>query len=118
MNNTADGADFICLKGVRQVLDQVNGIILGKEKEVKEIMTAFLANGHILLEDIPGVGKTTMAIAFSKSMAYEMCLLHPLASVFCNLRLFSDRTGTGDFYRDTSRPSFAYISDLFGSDTF
>ena len=50
--------------------------------------------------------------------SYEMCLLHPLASVFYNLRLFSDRTGTGDFYRDTSRPSFAYISDLFGSDTF
>lgn len=71
MNNTADGADFICLKGVRQVLDQVNGIILGKEREVKEIMTAFLANGHILLEDIPGVGKTTMAIAFSKSMALD-----------------------------------------------
>lgn len=52
----------------RKVIDQVNRYILGKEKEVQEVMTAFLANGHVLLEDIPGVGKTTMALAFSGSM--------------------------------------------------
>lgn len=34
-------------------------------------MTAFLANGHVLLEDIPGVGKTTLAVAFSKAMQLE-----------------------------------------------
>ena len=39
-----------------------------KGKEVREVMTAILANGHILLEDIPGVGKTTMALAFSKAL--------------------------------------------------
>ena len=39
---------------------QVCRVILGKEKEVREVMTAILANGHILLEDIPGVGKTTL----------------------------------------------------------
>ena len=53
---------------VQQVLDQVCQVILGKEEEVTEIMAAFLANGHVLLEDIPGVGKTTMAVAFSKAM--------------------------------------------------
>ena len=47
-----------------RVTEQVNRVILGKEKEVKEIMLAFLAGGHVLLEDIPGVGKTTMALAF------------------------------------------------------
>ena len=45
---------------------QVCRVILGKEKEVREVMTAILANGHILLEDIPGVGKTTLAAAFSR----------------------------------------------------
>ena len=41
-----------------KVIEQVNNVILGKDREVKEIMAAFLAGGHILLEDIPGVGKT------------------------------------------------------------
>ena len=40
-----------------KVIEQVNKVILGKDRKVKEIMTAFLAGGHILLEDIPGVGK-------------------------------------------------------------
>lgn len=56
---------------VRQVLEQVEHIILGKREEIREIMTAFLANGHVLLEDIPGVGKTTLAMAFSEAMQLE-----------------------------------------------
>ena len=58
-------------KAVRQVLEQVNHVILGKSEEIKEIMTAFLADGHVLLEDIPGVGKTTLAVAFSKAMQLD-----------------------------------------------
>ena len=59
------------LKTVRQVLEQVNGVILGKEEEIREVMLAFLAKGHVLLEDIPGVGKTTMAVAFSRTMLLD-----------------------------------------------
>ncbi len=54
-----------------EVTAQVGGVILGKEKEIKEAMLVFLADGHILLEDIPGVGKTTMALAFSKAMKLD-----------------------------------------------
>ena len=39
------------------VIEQVNNVILGKDKQIREIMAAFLAGGHILLEDIPGVGR-------------------------------------------------------------
>ena len=53
------------------VIEQVNNVILGKDKQIREIMAAFLAGGHILLEDIPGVGKTTLATAFSKAMALD-----------------------------------------------
>lgn len=59
------------LKTVRQVLEQVNGVILGKEEEIREVMLAFLAKGHVLLEDIPGVGKTTMEVAFSRTMLLD-----------------------------------------------
>lgn len=54
-----------------KVLAEVNRVILGKEKEVREVLTAFLANGHILIEDIPGVGKTTLAAAFSRALGLE-----------------------------------------------
>lgn len=56
---------------VQQVLTQVDQVILGKEKETKEIMVTFLADGHVLLEDIPGVGKTTLAVAFSRAMQLD-----------------------------------------------
>lgn len=55
----------------QEVVRQVNRVILGKEREITEVMLAFLANGHILLEDIPGVGKTTLALAFSKALALD-----------------------------------------------
>lgn len=59
------------LENAKEVVNQVNQVILGKEREVEEVMLAFLAGGHILLEDIPGVGKTTLALAFSKAMRLE-----------------------------------------------
>ena len=55
----------------QNVLTQVNQVILGKEQEVREIMTAFLADGHVLIEDIPGVGKTTLAAAFAKALGFD-----------------------------------------------
>ena len=54
-----------------QILDEVNKVILGKEKEVREVLLTFLANGHILIEDIPGVGKTSLAVAFSKALGLD-----------------------------------------------
>ena len=46
-------------------LEQANGIILGKEKTIKLALSCVLARGHLLIEDIPGVGKTTLAHTFA-----------------------------------------------------
>ena len=43
------------LEKAHEALSEVNKAVLGKQNEIFEIMTAFLANGHVLLEDIPGV---------------------------------------------------------------
>lgn len=59
------------VESAKAAVNEVNQVILGKEKEVTEVMLAFLANGHVLLEDIPGVGKTKMALAFSKAMGLD-----------------------------------------------
>ena len=58
-------------KKAADVIRQVNQVILGKAEVVEEVFLAFLAGGHVLLEDIPGVGKTTLAMAFSRSLGLE-----------------------------------------------
>ena len=52
----------------QKVLNQVRQAVVGKDKTLLWVLAAILAKGHILLEDIPGVGKTTMALAFSKTL--------------------------------------------------
>lgn len=53
------------------IMDEVNKVVIGKRDIIGKALTAILARGHILLEDHPGVGKTTLALAFSKAMALE-----------------------------------------------
>ena len=50
------------------VLEQVRRAVVGKDEVLIKVLLATLAQGHILLEDIPGVGKTTMTLAFSKAL--------------------------------------------------
>lgn len=49
-------------------MQEIRKAVIGKDQCIMKVMTAILAGGHILLEDIPGVGKTTMAMAFSRAM--------------------------------------------------
>lgn len=55
-----------------RVIDEVEKAVVGKREILTKIMTAILAGGHILIEDIPGTGKTTMAAAFSRAMGLEV----------------------------------------------
>ena len=50
------------------ILNEVGKVIKGKNQAIELVMTAILAKGHILVEDVPGVGKTTLAVAFSRAM--------------------------------------------------
>lgn len=50
------------------VIEEVKKAVIGKDQCISRAMTAILAGGHILLEDIPGVGKTTLAVALSRAM--------------------------------------------------
>lgn len=55
----------------QQILNQVRKVVVGKDNVLLWVLAAILAKGHILLEDVPGVGKTTMALAFSKVLNLE-----------------------------------------------
>ncbi len=60
------------LKGLKiKILDEISKNIKGKEKEIKLILAAFFANGHVLIEDLPGVGKTTIAKSIADVLGFE-----------------------------------------------
>ena len=56
----------------QRVIDEVEKAVVGKREVITRIMNAILAGGHVLIEDIPGTGKTTMALAFSRAMGLEV----------------------------------------------
>ncbi|MBQ6602398.1 MAG: MoxR family ATPase [Eubacterium sp.] len=51
-----------------RIQSEISKVILGKDDVIRKVLLAILAKGHVLLEDVPGVGKTTMANAFSKAL--------------------------------------------------
>lgn len=53
------------------IQQEVNKVIKGKADVVQKVLAAMIAGGHILMEDIPGVGKTTLATTFAKSMSLD-----------------------------------------------
>ena len=50
------------------ILKQVQTVIVGKDEVLTRVLMAILSGGHILMEDVPGVGKTTLALAFAKTL--------------------------------------------------
>ncbi|MCL2204842.1 MAG: MoxR family ATPase [Defluviitaleaceae bacterium] len=53
---------------ISKILDEVEKVVIGKREVIVKILTAILAHGHILLDDVPGIGKTTLAVALSRTL--------------------------------------------------
>ena len=56
---------------IRAIADEVEKVIVGKRDVVKLLLIALLSGGHVLIEDVPGVGKTTLATALGRSMGLD-----------------------------------------------
>lgn len=54
-----------------EILSEIGKVILGKDQQIRKVLMAILAQGHILLEDVPGTGKTTLANAFAKTLGLQ-----------------------------------------------
>jgi len=87
----------------RTIMEEVKKVVVGKDDCVEKVMMAILASGHILIEDIPGVGKTTMALAFSKA-----CELQQNRVQFTPDVLPADITGFSIYQKE--RGTFSYQS--------
>ena len=86
------------VRQLNAIYDEVNKVIVGKEAVVAKVLMAILADGHVLLDDVPGVGKTTLAVAFSKALGlkYTRIQFTPdvLPSDIVGFSMYQQQTGT------------------------
>lgn len=95
----------------KSIMKEINKVIIGKESIVKNVLAAIIAGGHVLLEDIPGVGKTTLAMTFSKSMSLTYSRMQFTPDV-----MPSDVTGFSIYNKATG--SFEYKEGVIMSNFF
>ena len=97
-----------------RVISEVKKAVSGKDSVLIWVMTVILARGHILLEDMPGVGKTTMALAFSRALGLSYGRVQFTPDV-----LPSDITGYSIYNKDTGEMRYqpgAILCNLFLAD--
>ena len=97
-----------------QVLSQVRKAVVGKDEVVSKAILAVLAGGHILMEDIPGVGKTTLAVALSKALGLTCHRVQFTPDV-----MPSDLTGFSVYQKETGELSYqpgSLLCNLFLAD--
>lgn len=82
---------------INEILNEVQKVILGKKPVVEKVLMAVLADGHVLLDDVPGVGKTTLAVALSKALGlrYQRVQFTPdvLPSDIVGFSIYDKSTG-------------------------
>lgn len=82
----------------KQIVSEISKAFIGKNEIVEKVLMTIYAGGHVLLEDCPGVGKTTLALAFSKTLGLEHRRIQ-----FTPDTLPSDITGFTVFDREKNR---------------
>ena len=93
--------DLILHQRLQAAMAQVNRVLLGKPAQVKLAFTCLIAGGHLLLEDVPGVGKTTLAHALAATFALDFQRVQ-----FTSDLLPSDILGVSVYERETSQFRF------------
>lgn len=82
---------------IKFVLDQLNTVLIGKAEQVQSCLVCLLAGGHLLIEDLPGVGKTTLAHALARVLGLDFARVQ-----FTTDLLPSDVLGVSVYERDHS----------------
>lgn len=86
---------------IRSLLDQLNTVVVGKKQQVQDCVACLLAGGHLLIEDVPGVGKTTLAHALAHSFGLQFSRVQ-----FTSDLMPSDLTGVSVY--DRGSESFVF----------
>ncbi len=102
------------MKKIWTAIDNIKTVIKGKDESLEKCMCVLLAGGHILMEDIPGVGKTTLALAFSRALSLKQKRMQFTPDV-----LPSDVTGYHVLQKETGKYVYypgAVMCNLFLAD--
>lgn len=85
-----------------RIVNQVGKVILGKREQIQISLCCLLAEGHLLIEDIPGIGKTTLAKVLAESLGMEFrriqCTSDMLPGDILGVSVFEQKTGTFTFH--------------------
>jgi len=105
---------FDSIGSAKLIIREVTRVIVGKERTVMKVLLAILAGGHILMEDIPGVGKTTLAVSISRALGLDYNRVQFTPDV-----LPSDVTGYSIYDKNTGVMTYqkgAILCNLFLAD--
>ncbi len=86
---------------VQNILSQVNKVILGKDRQIRLSLACLLARGHLLIEDVPGVGKTTLAHTLAKTLGLQFQRIQ-----FTSDLLPADILGVSVYERESAKFKF------------
>lgn len=114
MKNNLSPEQLNVLSLSQNVINEIEKVIIGKKEVIVKILLAILAGGHVLIEDIPGVGKTTLALALSKALSLNYKRLQFTPDV-----LPSDITGFTIYNQKTHQFEYkpgAAMTNLFLAD--
>ena len=102
------------IDNAKRILREVSKVIVGKDETMIKVLLTIVAGGHILMEDIPGVGKTTMAVSMSRALGLEYNRVQFTPDV-----LPSDITGYSVYDKNTGAMRYqkgAVLCNLFLAD--
>ena len=97
----------------KKVLENVGKVIVGKDEIITLLLTAILSEGHVLLEDVPGTGKTKVAKSLAKSLAVDFGRIQftpdLLPTDITGLKIYDQKEGEFILRKG---PAFTNISDV------
>lgn len=98
------------------ILSETGKAVLGKDEVLRRILTAILAGGHILIDDIPGVGKTTIAVAFTHVLGldYKRMQFTPdvLPSDITGFSMYDKNSGTFRYMPGSAMTNFFLADEI------
>ncbi len=100
---------------IGKILTEVQKVILGKQDVIEKVLMAMLADGHVLLDDVPGVGKTSLAVALNKSLglAYQRIQFTPdvMPSDVVGYSIYDKNSGTFRYMPGTVNRANLLLAD-------